>query len=111
MITLSTGYTWDEAPHHLKQAALHLSYALKIDKIEAYQLLLEKIDFKDLKNALNTTEKKGSWTLKGVMAEYDETGKLSRRKKAFMKEVYLTAVNEKQIEFDRDFYNYLGDIK
>ena len=45
------------------------------------------------------------------MAEYDETGKLSRRKKAFMKEVYLTAVKEKQIEFDREFYNYLGDIR
>ena len=111
MENLSTGYTWDEAPHHLKQAALHLSYALKIDKIEAYQLLLEKIDFKDLKNALSTTEKKGSWTIEGVMAEYDETGKLSRRKKAFMKEVYLTAVKEKQIEFDREFYNYLGDIR
>ena len=74
------GYTWDEAPKHLK-------------------------------NALSTTEKKGSWTVEGVMAEYDETGKLSRRKKAFMKEVYLTAVKEKQIEFDREFYNYLGDIR
>ena len=43
MENLSTGYTWDEAPHHLKQAALHLSYALKIDKIEAYQMILEKM--------------------------------------------------------------------
>ena len=32
MENLSTGYTWDEAPHNLKQAALHLSDVLKIDK-------------------------------------------------------------------------------
>ena len=51
------------------------------------------------------------WTVKGVMAEYDALGKLSRRKKAFMKKQYLTAVKEKQIEFDREFYNYLGDIR
>ena len=40
---LSTGYTWDEAPKNLKEAALHLSDALKIDKIEAYQMILEKM--------------------------------------------------------------------
>jgi len=55
--------------------------------------------------------RQNEWTVKGVMAEYDALGKLSRRKKAFMKEVYLTAVKEKQIEFDREFYNYLGDIR
>ena len=43
MEDLSTGYTWDEAPEKLKRAALHLSSALKIDKIEAYQILLEKL--------------------------------------------------------------------
>ena len=52
MKNLSTGYTWDEAPHHLKQAALHLSYALNIDKIEAYQMLLEKLT-PNLKENLN----------------------------------------------------------
>ncbi len=45
MENLSTGYTWDEAPHNLKQAALHLSYALNIDKIEAYQMLLEYLTY------------------------------------------------------------------
>ena len=49
----SMGYTWDEAPHHLKQAALHLSEVLKIDKIEAYQLLIEKITIEPLKKALS----------------------------------------------------------
>ena len=36
------GYTWDEAPKHLKKYALHLSGALKIDKFEAYELLINK---------------------------------------------------------------------
>mgnify|MGYP003308032920 CR=1 FL=1 len=49
MENLSTGYTWDEAPHHLKQAALHLSDVLKIDKIEAYQMILEKVTPEQLK--------------------------------------------------------------
>ena len=48
----SMGYTWDEAPHHLKQCALHLSEVLKIDKIEAYQLLIEKITVEDLKKGI-----------------------------------------------------------
>ena len=55
--------------------------------------------------------RQNEWTVEGVMAEYDALGKLSRRKKAFMKEKYLIAVKEKQIEFDREFYNYLGDIR
>ena len=55
--------------------------------------------------------RQNEWTVKGVMAEYDALGKLSRRKKAFMKKNYLTAVRKKQIEFDRKFYNYLGDIQ
>ena len=55
--------------------------------------------------------RQNEWTVKGVLAEYDALGKLSRRKKAFMKKNYLTAVRKKQIEFDRKFYNYLGDIQ
>jgi len=55
--------------------------------------------------------RQNEWTVKGVMAEYDALGKLTRRQKAFMKERYLTAVREKQIEFNRKFYNYLGDIR
>ena len=43
MENLSTGYTWDEAPENLKKVALHLSNDLKIDKIQAYQLILEKM--------------------------------------------------------------------
>ena len=48
----STGYTWEEAPYHLKEAAYHLSYVLNIDKIEAYQLLLEKITVEHLKKGI-----------------------------------------------------------
>ncbi len=43
MEDLSTGYTWDEVPENLKKVALHLSNVLKIDKIEAYQMILEKM--------------------------------------------------------------------
>ena len=43
MENLSTDYTWDEAPKHLKKIALHLSNVLKIDKMEAYQMILEKM--------------------------------------------------------------------
>ena len=43
MKDLSTGYTWDEAPENLKKVALHLSNVLKIDKMEAYQMILEKM--------------------------------------------------------------------
>ena len=43
MEDLSTGYTWDEAPENLKKVSLHLSNVLKIDKTEAYQIILEKM--------------------------------------------------------------------
>ena len=43
MENLSTGYTWDEAPENLKKVALNLSNVLKIDKTEAYQMILEKM--------------------------------------------------------------------
>ena len=45
---ISTGYTWEEAPKHLKEAAEKLSLGLNISALEAYQLLLEKLDFTNL---------------------------------------------------------------
>ena len=57
MEDLSTGYTWDEAPKNLKEAALHLSDALKIDKIEAYQMILEKMTYEDLKKCADRARK------------------------------------------------------
>tara|TARA_R100000231_G_scaffold55822_1_gene46544 strand:+ start:288 stop:485 length:198 start_codon:yes stop_codon:yes gene_type:complete len=62
-------------------------------------------------NGAGTTQRQSDWTIQGLFNEYFAEGKLSRRKKAFMKERYLTAVKDKQIEFDREFYNYLGDIR
>ena len=62
-------------------------------------------------NGAGTTQKQSDWTIQGLFNEYFVEGKLSRRKKAFMKEQYLVAVREKKIEFDRKFYNYLGDIR
>ena len=43
---ISTGYTWEEAPKNLKYAAEKLAIGLNISAMEAYQLLLEKIEFK-----------------------------------------------------------------
>ena len=62
-------------------------------------------------NGAGTTQRQSNWTVQGLLNEYFAEGKLSRRKKAFMKKNYLTAVRDKQIEFDRKFYNYLGDIQ
>tara|TARA_B100000424_G_scaffold127384_1_gene96456 strand:+ start:332 stop:529 length:198 start_codon:yes stop_codon:yes gene_type:complete len=62
-------------------------------------------------NGAGTTQRQSDWTVQGLFNEYFAEGRLSRRKKAFMKEQYLVAVREKQIKFDRKFYNYLGDIK
>ena len=62
-------------------------------------------------NGAGTTQRQSDWTVQGLFNEYFAIGKLTRRKKAFMKERYLPAVREKQIEFDREFYNYLGDIR
>ena len=42
---ISTGYTWEEAPKNLKYAAEKLALGLNISAMEAYQLILEKIDF------------------------------------------------------------------
>ena len=38
----STGYTWEEAPQNLKNAAVKLACGLNIAPVEAYKLLLEK---------------------------------------------------------------------
>ena len=64
-----------------------------------------------INNGAGTTERKGNWTVQGLFNEYFAVGKLSRRKKAFMKEQYLPAVRNKLIDFNRQFYNYLGDIQ
>ena len=45
---ISTGYTWEEAPKNLKYAAEKLAIGLNISAMEAYQLLLEKLNFKNL---------------------------------------------------------------
>ena len=66
---------------------------------------------KIISNADSILERQSDWTVYSVMNDYLSDGKLSRRKKAFMKKNYLTAVRKKQIEFDRKFYNYLGDIQ
>ena len=66
---------------------------------------------KIISNADSILERQSDWTVYSVMNDYLSDGKLSRRKKAFMKKNYLTAVRNKQIEFDRKFYNYLGDIR
>ena len=42
---ISTGYTWEEAPKNLKYAAEKLALGLNISDMEAYQLILEKIEF------------------------------------------------------------------
>ena len=42
---ISTGYTFEEAPKNLKNAAEKLAIGLNIPVLEAYQLLLEKVDF------------------------------------------------------------------
>ena len=62
-------------------------------------------------NGAGTTQRQRHWTVQDLFDEYFAIGKLSRRKKAWMREQYLTAVREQQIELSRDFYNYLGDIK
>ena len=62
-------------------------------------------------NGAGTTQRQRDWTVQDLFNEYFVIGKLSRRKKAWMREQYLIAVREKQIEFNREFYNYLGDIK
>ena len=48
----STGYTWEEAPQNLKNAAIKLASGVSITPVEAYKLILEKISEQDLKDAI-----------------------------------------------------------
>ena len=64
-----------------------------------------------INNGAGTTERKGDWTVYSVMNDYLSDGKLSRRKRAFMKINYLPMVRKELIDFNQDLYNYLGDIK
>ena len=52
----STGYTWEEAPQNLKNAAIKLASGLSITPVEAYQLILEKISKQDLKEAIGNNK-------------------------------------------------------
>jgi hypothetical protein len=59
-------------------------------------------------NGAGTTERRNEWTVQSVMNDYLSDGKLSRRKRAFMKIHYLPAVRNELIDFNENFYNYLG---
>ena len=56
MQNLSTGYTWEEAPENLKNAAIKLARGLDITPLEAYQLILEKIKIEDFKKGIENAE-------------------------------------------------------
>ena len=45
--TLSMGYTWDDLSPECKALAIDLADLLKISKIEAYKLLVEKMKVSD----------------------------------------------------------------
>jgi len=45
----TTGYTWEEAPRNLKNAAIKLASGLNITPLKAYQLILENMTFEHLK--------------------------------------------------------------
>ena len=62
-----------------------------------------------INNVTGTTESKGDWTVHSVMNDYLSEGKLSRRKRAFMKINYLPMVRKELIDFNQDLYNYLGE--
>ena len=64
-----------------------------------------------INNGAETTERQGDWTVQGVFNEYFAEGKLSRRKRAFMKINYLPMVRKELIDFNQDLYKYLGDIQ
>ena len=49
------------------------------------------------------------WTVYSVMNDYLSDGKLSRRKRAFMKINYLPLVRKELIDFNQELYNYLGE--
>ena len=62
-----------------------------------------------INNGAGTTERQSDWTVHSVMNDYLSKGKLSRRKKAFMKINYLPMVRKELIDFNQDLYNYLGE--
>ena len=59
-------------------------------------------------NGAGTTQRQRHWTVQGLFNEYFAEGKLSRRKRAFMRLNYLTAVRNETVEFNQDLYDYLG---
>ena len=61
-------------------------------------------------NGAGTTQRQSNWTVQGLLNEYFAEGKLSRRKRAFMKINYLPMVRKELIDFNQELYNYLGDI-
>lgn len=52
----SMGYTWGEAPQHLKNAAIKLAGGLNITPVEAYKLLIEKLTVEDFKEAIGNNK-------------------------------------------------------
>ena len=62
-----------------------------------------------INNGAGTTERQGDWTVHSVMHDFLSDGKLSRRKRAFMKINYLPMVRKELIDFNQDLYNYLGE--
>ena len=60
-------------------------------------------------NGAGTKERQGDWTVFSVMNDYLSDGKLSRRKRAFMKINYLPMVRKELIDFNQELYNYLGE--
>ena len=48
------------------------------------------------------------WTPANIFPEFVAEGKLSRRKRAFMRSNYLAAVRNETVEFDQALYNYLS---
>ena len=53
--------------------------------------------------------RQNEWTVHSVMNDYLSDGKLSRRKRAFMKINYLPLVRKELIDFNQELYNYLGE--
>ena len=49
------------------------------------------------------------WTPANIFPEFVAEGKLSRRKRAFMKINYLPMVRKELIDFNEELYNYLGE--
>ena len=62
-----------------------------------------------INNGAGTTERQGDWTVYSVMNDYLSDGKLSRRKRAFMKINYLPMVRKELKDFNEELYNYLGE--